>query len=186
MKKTVLIFLASLFGLYCHAADEIQVMIRFDYPKTQLRIEMYEVQPSYSFSVARTAVVSTFAQVPAGRPLNMPFRIAENDSKTFILVLQNKTAKDKYFFANPHTYEPSHSSLDAIFECLCNHHVYKVPARSVWYRIVRVRFENENKKWKGKRKINLVHAVTEVPEEKALKEYRQILYEQIDSTESKK
>jgi len=185
-RERMLNIMIFLIGSLSLGADQIQVQVRFKYPDSNLRIEMYEAQPAYIFSVARTALVKNLKDAPIGEKLKLPLMIAENDSKTFVLVVQNKTDSARYFFANPHTYDPSHMSLDALFECLCNHHVYKIPPQSVWYRIVRIRFENENKNWKGSKKIDLNHTVVEVPEAKALKEYKQMMYEQIDNSLGKK
>jgi hypothetical protein len=184
----ILIGLHPAFALASAAEQNLKVKLQFDYEKTDLRVKLYDVKSEFKFSVARTAIASSMKDIPVTQAIKDEILFStDNKAKTFVLVVENKSDQTKYFFASPHTYHPGHVSLGMIFECLCNHHVYKVPARMIWYRIVRLETDftkiSKMASEKAKDHIVLSHSFIEVPEAKALKEYRQMLYDQSEKKE---
>ena len=111
----------------------------------------------------------------------MEFTQDEN-ARSFVLAVQNNSSSDKYFFAAPHTLSPVETSLGVMFECLCNHHVYKIPSHQWWFRIARLKMDKSQYP-KNKKVIHVVHDIVEVPEQKALKDYKTILYNRADDPE---
>lgn len=171
--------LISLGGASFAADSEIKVDIKFDYKDTQLRMQLYEIQPEYLYSTARTALAKKISDVPVTKPMGNTVSFSEkHQAKTFALVVENKSAESKYFFATPHTFDPAQTSLGVLFECLCNHHVYRIPPKQIWYRIVRLKVDAKEINLKSTRRIQISHAVVEVPEKEALKNYRAMLYDQ--------
>lgn len=59
-------------------------------------------------------------------------------SRKFLLVYSNPTDREITFFAAPHSMHPPELSLGFKFHCLCINHVYVVPPRSRWYRMVSI------------------------------------------------
>ena len=160
--------------------SNLDVTISFRYPKSnKLKIDLYSVKPEFMYSIARTGVSENLNKTPADQKISNKFEF--NSTKTevsFVLVVKNDGPQPKYFFATPHTYKPEATALSAVFECLCNHHVYSIPPKSIWFRVVRLDV-NFDLVPKGARKLDLVHVVIEVSETDAKSKYRQLLYEQL-------
>lgn len=176
----VLVMIAVSLSGPCFAADStIKVDIKFDYKDTQLRIQLYEIQPEYTYSTARTALAKKMSDIPVTKAMDSTITFSDKmKAKTFALVVENKSAENKYFFATPHTFDPAQGSLGVLFECLCNHHVYRIPPKQIWYRIVRLKVDSLESNLKSAGKVKVSHAVVEVPEKEALKNYRSMLYDQ--------
>ena len=163
-------------------ADQIKfdVDVLFRYPKsTTSRIKTYSVKDEFKYSIARTGTATKLDKTPAKDPIDSHFTFTKDEHETsFVLVIENKTNETKYFFATPHTYKPEGASLSSLFECLCNHHVYVIPPKSIWYRIVRldVNFDTIPK---GVKRAELIHNFVEVSESDAKSKYSKLIYDQI-------
>ena len=159
----------------------IKVNINFKYPQTPLRVKLYEVKPEEKFMISKTGVATDFNKLPVEKEIQNPIILSQAlPEKTLALVIKNETSQTKYFYAVAHTYQPSSASIAALFECLCNHHVYKIPPRSYWMRIVRVKVDDEVSDPFKFKKIDMNHEIIEVTEEMVLKKYRTIQYQQIE------
>ncbi len=163
-------------------ADQIKfdVNILFRYPKrTTNRIQTYSVKDEFKYSIARTGTAANLDKTPAKAKIDSHFTFTKDAHETsFVLIVENKTKNTTYFFAAPHTYKPEGASISAVFECLCNHHVYVIPPKSVWYRIVRVDVDFDTLP-KGVKQAELIHDFIEVSESDAKSKYRKLMYEQL-------
>lgn len=168
------------FGGKAFGADsKIKVDIKFEYKDTPLRIKLYEVTPEFVYSTARTALAKKMKDLPVTKPMASSILFSDKlKAKTFALVVENSSAENKYFFATPHTLDPVQASLGVLFECLCNHHVYKIPPKQIWYRIVRLKVDTSEANMKKVKHVKVVHSFVEVPEQDALKNYRSMFYDQ--------
>jgi hypothetical protein len=95
-------------------------------------------------------------------------------STPFALVIENTADTDYYFFAVPHELNPHHASAGHYFECLCNGRVFKVPAKSTWYRIVRL---NLNKSFQKIDKFEISHQIVGLEKNEVMLNYKERLYE---------
>ncbi|MBC7420965.1 MAG: hypothetical protein H7328_09580 [Bdellovibrio sp.] len=96
------------------------------------------------------------------------------DSTPFALVIENPSSEDYYFFAVPHELNPHHASAGHYFECLCNGRVFKVPAKSTWYRIVRL---NLNDSFQNLKTFEINHQIIGLQKNEVLLNYKERLYE---------
>ena len=160
--------------------SNLSVNVSFRYPKaTKLKIEFYSVKPEFTFSVARTGVSDSINKTPADQKIINKFDFTPSKAESsFVLLVKNDSSQTKYFFANPHTYKPESTALSAVFECLCNHHVYTIPPNTVWFRVVRLDV-NFDMVPKGSKKLEIVHDFVEVSEADAKSKYKQLIYEQL-------
>lgn len=157
-----------------------KISMTFKYEKTDLRVQLFSVKPELTYSVSRTGLVKSLDKTPADKLVSGPIELTDLDnSKTFVLVAENKTSDTKYFFATPYTISPELASLSTIFECFCNHHVYQITPKHFWYRIIKLKYDFNNTASKNI-ELKSLHNIIEVSEKKALSEYKNILYEQID------
>ncbi|HEX7672819.1 MAG TPA: hypothetical protein VF412_01540 [Bdellovibrio sp.] len=160
-------------------AKTLNVKIHFSYDKTPLRIELYDVNPLFKYSIAKTVITSDIKTAPLQKKISSSLSFAKGeDEKTFALVVHNSTDQTRYFFAVPHTNHPGAGSMGLLFECLCNHHVYKVPAHYYWYRIVRLKAEPDDPNLKNLSSVTIDHQFVEVSEADVKKKYLSVLYEQ--------
>ncbi len=166
-------------GTVVNGADfNLRVKLHFDYKDTDLRLKLYDVKSEFNFSVARTSLASSIKEIPVTEPIKSELAFSrENKAKTFVLVVENKSDHTRYFFATPHTFHPGNVSMGVIFECFCNHHVYKLPAKMIWYRIVRLEADFTKIAKKNQDLVLLSHSLIEISEAKAVKDYRQLLYD---------
>lgn len=132
--------LASFFLLisaaYSHAATvQVNFLIK-DFP---LQVKLYEPKDFVAKRVSETKLVSSFQDVPVKDEIkNGRFTVKPGQSKSLVMVLENKTGRDLYFFVAPHTMHPEHASMGFYFECLCNHSIYHLPSGKTWYRVLRL------------------------------------------------
>lgn len=191
MAKKMTIFLIPVFFLSWVAAipkaqsaeKNLKVKIQFTYKNTDLKMQLYEVDPAFKFSVAKTVVTSNLKKSPLGKKIEGDLVFPRDTSEqSFALVVENNSESPKYFYAVPHTHDPGASSLGALFECLCNHHVYKVPPHQAWYRIVRLKIDQEESHIAKMDRLTISHQIVEVPPHIATKKYRTLLYEQEGDT----
>jgi hypothetical protein len=182
MKQAIFAGILLFTAVATATGSDFRVKLKFDYQDTKLRVQLYDVKSEYTFSVSKTALAKSLNETPAAGPLKDELSFTpDDDAKTFLMVVSNTSKIARYFFASPHTLHPGHASLGLLFECLCNHHVYKVPAGMIWYRIVRLKADFKKIPAGKKGTIQLTHAFVEVPEEKAQKEYRTMLYDPSDA-----
>lgn len=173
-------FLFILFPFFCFGnRNQITVSLQFLNTSKTIKIDTFSVQPEFKFSVARTGVSDSLEKTPAHKKIPGIFKFTNSEkSVSFVLVAENKTDHVKYFFATPHHYLPPEFSLTAIFECLCNSHVYKIPPHKIWYRVVRLEVDPNIVK-SDVSKYSIVHSVVEVSEKDAKNKYREMHYEQL-------
>lgn len=148
------------------------VEVKWEYENFPLKIELHEPEPGTKFSISKTGFLANEGAKetkPFGeRWKKNSFDLTPGDSRPFVLVIKNESDKDKYFFATPHVVHPEHSALGYHFECLCNHNIFKVPAKSTWYRVVRLQIWKEYKA----KKLGLIHTIVGVPEQDALTKFK--------------
>jgi len=53
----------------------------------------------------------------------------------FAMVVENNSNEPQYFYAVSHTVEPPEAALGFKLGCLCNNHIFEVPAKSRWTRL---------------------------------------------------
>lgn len=159
--------------------NSVHVKVQFSSENTPLKMELYDVAPSVQYSIAKTAVTKDLAKAPLGKKISDQIHFSNGEQeKTFALVMHNESDKAKYFYAVPHTLHPGSASFGLLFECLCNHHVYKIPPRHFWYRIVRLKKDPSDAKLENLSAITIDHQIVEVSEDDVQKKYKTVLYEE--------
>lgn len=134
---------------------------------------VYEVAKNSRYDIYETKVVKKVADVPKSGPAKTTFRVeSKARGRTMVLVTENKSDKTLYFFASPHLIHPAKASTGLKFLCLCNHQLYEVPPKSVWYRIVRVELDPSYKS----KTSELNHTIVGINEKDALTTYKDQLY----------
>lgn len=119
-------------------SDQAPVELRFVSKDFPAKVEVYEPHSDVTHSISETRALPSRAELPiVGKPLKS-LSVAKGKHKSAVLVIENTTDKTIYFFAVPHRVEPPENVLGFHFECLCNHTVFQIPARHIWYRVVRV------------------------------------------------
>jgi len=157
------------------SASPVQVNITWSYQNFPSHIELYEPIDSYSGKfVAQTKVIDKLSEAPLGKKITGPLSVKLKSSTSAILVVENKTDEELYFFAVPHVLNPHHASAGHYFECLCNSKVYRVPPGKFWYRIVRVNLNSSFQKIKA---FEINHQIVGIAKSQALGEYKDQLYE---------
>lgn len=168
-----LILLTMTFPGYVFAAGKkVHVKISFLYDSFPGKMEAFDVRPASKFDISETRNVADMKQVPATEKLASSFDMNPGQSKTFVLVIKNDTDQDWFFNASPHSIMPMESSMGQKFECLCNHMIYKVQKKSIWYRIVRFELEKD---FNGS-SVDLTHHIIGVDSKAANGKYREMLY----------
>jgi hypothetical protein len=150
----------------------VNVQIDFLYHDFPGKVEIYEVKKSSQYDISETKVVRNKKDLPILGNLKGRFTLLPGKSKTFVLVVENKTNIDWYFNATPHSILPVESTVGQKFECLCNHSIYKADKKSYWYRIVRFELD---KSFEGQ-SIRLTHNIIGIKEADAKEKYNEMLF----------
>ncbi len=150
-----------------------EVQIAWEYKNFPGKIELYEVTPKYRYAISTTGTTSSLERAPVtGKKISDQLRILPGESKTFVLVVRNPSPDRWFFFASPHLMDPPEASQGHHFECLCIHHIFEVPPKKLWYRIVRLNLSPDFSASQAK----LVHTVIGVPESEALTTHKKELF----------
>lgn len=143
MKMKFAFLIGALFIAHSGVAATVDVSFKSkDFP---LAVKLYEPNAEKSKKVSETKVVDNKSALPVQGEIRGAFKIASGESKSMVMVVENTTGKDIYFFVAPHTMHPDHASAGFYFECLCNHSVYKLAAGKTWYRILRLNLSKDSK-----------------------------------------
>ncbi len=153
-----------------------QVKISWKYENFPLKIEIADIQDekkkfiseTKSFQKQEESITTTIFPEST---LTVPLRSAT----PFALLIKNPGPKDYYFFAVPHELNPHQASAGHYFECLCIGKVFKVPAHSTWYRIVRL---NLNESFQNIKNFEINHQIIGLEKSEVLRNYKDRLYEQ--------
>ncbi len=167
-----IIFCGSVHGLATEAKNSL-VKIDFKYSKFPLKIETFEVEPLAQFNISQTGLVKDLKDAPVAGPLDPKIKVEIPGQKSFVLVVRNTTKKDLYFFASPHVLHPQEHSLGHYFECLCIHHVFRVPANRIWFRIVRLNLDQAGRTAPSA----ITHTIIGLTTAQVKKEYSKQLYD---------
>ena len=153
------IFILSIF-ISCHtiaaAKSSVQVSLTWTYKNFPLKIQVYKVTPAKTAFISETRIVKDLKSAPIEDKITAPIKVEIDSSYPAVLVVENNTDKDAYFFAVPHEVHPVSASAGHFFECLCIGRLYKVPKKSVWYRIVRI---NINSSFQDVKKFDIEHQI---------------------------
>lgn len=173
--------LIALFSLYPFkleaqkkaATNSTKVHLTWTYSKFEQKIDVYDVTNEKRAFVSETGIVANKKQAPIGSLFPNGIIEVTRPSRTVVLVVNNTSNKDLYFFAVPHTLNPSHASAGHYFECLCIGRLYHVPPNKVWYRIVRL---NLNDTFQDVSKFEINHKIEGVAKTDALTTYKERIY----------
>jgi hypothetical protein len=152
-----------------------QVEIAWTYEATPIKIESYSVKLSKAAYISETGIVDSLEQSPALKKLpEGKVNASLNKSTALVLVAENKSSEDVYFFAVPHEVNPHHASAGHYFECLCIGKLFKIAPGKIWYRIVRI---NLNSTFQKLSRFKISHQIVGVSKSDALGKYKDRLYE---------
>ena len=101
-------------------------------------VELYSVDPDASFDEQETKIVALGEKGPLIKKMTNTFFMSNPGTKNMAMVVDNNSDKDLFFFANIHNVKPPEAAVGTKFTCLCSNHVYRVPAKKRWYRLVRL------------------------------------------------
>ena len=175
MSLGILIYTYLSLALTPITASAVDVSISWNYDKFPLKVQLYTPKPDFAKSISNTGNVKSIDQSPADKKIQDSFlKIKADDSMPAVMIIENKTDEDYYFFAVPHEVHPPTASVGHYFECLCVGKVYKVAAKSVWYRIVRV---NLAKTFKNVAKFDINHKIIGVAKKDLETKYKDMLYD---------
>lgn len=118
---------------------EVNVSWLFNYVNFPGQVNVYEVDPDFSYDLGETRAARKGQPLPFIRPLKMPFRLKLPGQLALALAIENTTDQPWHFFANFHNYLPNENGYGLVVSCVCTNHVFAVPPHSTWYRIVNVR-----------------------------------------------
>ncbi len=151
-----------------------KVALTWSYENFPSKIKLYKLKPDQEHYISKTAVADSIGESPVTAEIPGQIEAKLNGSTAFALVVQNDTEKDIYFYAVPHEMNPHHASAGHYFECLCVGRVYRVPAKKVWYRIVRI---NLNESFKPLISFEINHKIVGLDKNEAESKYKDKIYE---------
>jgi hypothetical protein len=152
---------------------EAVVKIRWRYESFPEKVQLYDVSEEVRFDISQTKSVERIDDAPLNGEFPDTFRMDTGTSRSFALVIDNKSGSDLYFFATPHVIHPGEAAHRHRFECLCNSKVFKVPKGRVWYRIVRFDLEKDF----DKPELEATHTIVGLSEKEVQSKYQKALYE---------
>jgi hypothetical protein len=111
----------------------LKIGLAFEYRNTDLQLQLLEVG-EFPGTVSDTG---TFAEgkSPFGKPLPPELLMKRGQHKVFAMTVKNSSSQEKFFFANVHYMTPGEAGIGIILKCLCINQIFRIPPRSLWYRI---------------------------------------------------
>lgn len=173
IEKSFFIFIFLLIAVKSEA-QPIAVYLKWKYENFPLKVQVYSVKKEKFEYISETRNVDNLASTAGDKKISDHLNVQINSSQPAVLVVENTTDQDLYFFAVPHELRPHEASTGHYFECLCIGKLYKVEAKKTWYRIVRV---NLDKNFSGKKSFEIEHQIIGVSKNDALGKYRERLYD---------
>lgn len=121
-------------------SNVVNIGIQWEYTNLPLRMQIHELSGNIPMELWTTGSSSLDKKKPYGLEIeDGKFALSPGSKKSFMLVMENHTDKDVYFFASPHSALPVEHSFGFKFKCLCVNHAFTVPVGHVWYRVVEIR-----------------------------------------------
>lgn len=157
-----------------YARPTTQVKLTWDNESLPLKMQVYTVKKEKAAFISETGVAKTLQETPAVAEVRGPITATLDGGTPEVLIMKNDSDQDVYFFAVPHEMNPHHASAGHYFECLCIGRVYKVPKKSVWYRIVRINLNNSFEKLKS---FEINHKLIGLTKAQVDEQYKDRLYE---------
>ncbi len=151
-----------------------KVALTWSYENFPGKIKLYTLKPGQEHYISKTAVAVSISESPVLAEITSSIDAKYNGSTPLALVVQNDSEKDIFFYAVPHEMNPHHASAGHYFECLCVGRVYRVPAKKVWYRIVRI---NLNESFKPINSFEINHKIIGIDKNEAESKYKDKIYE---------
>lgn len=151
----------------------VEVVIDFIYHDFPGKVEVYDVNESSQLDISETRNVSQKKDLPVLKKNDGKFTLRPGQSRTVVLVVENKSEQDWYFNATPHAINPIEASVNQKFECLCNHSVFRSDKKSLWYRIVRFELERNF----SAPSIRLTHNILGINSKDAKEKYNEMLFD---------
>ena len=103
------------------------------------RIQLYELNPDMYEYTGETKNYPIGQKLPVVKKIPNSFKMkAPGGFVPLALTITNPTNKDWFFYANFHRYKPNNSATGIRIHCLCIQHIFKVKAKTVWFRIGKV------------------------------------------------
>lgn len=151
----------------------VEVVVDFIYRNFPGKVEIYDVKETSQLDISETRNVNKKSDLPVLKRNGGKFTMRAGQARTFVLVVENKTDKDWYFNATPHSITPIEASVSQRFECLCNHAVFRADKKSLWYRIVRFELDKDF----SASSIRLTHNILGIKSEDAKEKYNEMLFD---------
>lgn len=118
----------------------VKIHVQWEYTNLPLKMSIHELAGGQPLALWTTGSVALEKKKPFGKEIEGGvFELAPGRKKAFMLVMENLSDKDLYFFAAPHSALPVEHSFGFKFKCLCVNHAFTVPKAQVWYRVVEIR-----------------------------------------------
>lgn len=123
---------------------QIRVEILWEKKRFPFEMELFEGASQRPVELWATGTVKDLSEAPVSSPISgNDLYLKPGSKKKFVLVVRNRSDRDFYFFAAPHSMEPAESALGFKFKCLCINHAFYVPPGEIWYRVVELRTGGE-------------------------------------------
>lgn len=117
------------------AVTEYEVV--WDFPALPFEVSTLQLQLTEKLRVAEFGELLKETRLPIQKKLtDGKFMLRAGEQAILAIVVKNLGNKEVRFSVAPHSTQPGASALGFHFNCLCNGHVYIVPAGKTWYRIM--------------------------------------------------
>ncbi|EMJ89303.1 LIC11469 family lipoprotein adhesin Lsa20 [Leptospira meyeri] len=121
-------------------SNKVSIQIQWENTTLPLQMEIREPSGAQTLALWTTGTVKDGKQTPFGDLIpESTLVLKPGNKKQFLLVMKNPTETPIYFFAAPHSALPVEHSFGFKFKCLCVNHVFMVPPKEVWFRVVEIR-----------------------------------------------
>ncbi|TGL53663.1 hypothetical protein EHQ55_00705 [Leptospira meyeri] len=121
-------------------SNKVSIQIQWENTTLPLQMEIREPSGAQTLALWTTGTVKDGKQTPFGELIpESTLVLKPGNKKQFLLVMKNPTETPIYFFAAPHSALPVEHSFGFKFKCLCVNHVFMVPPKEVWFRVVEIR-----------------------------------------------
>lgn len=167
------LIIASIVTMGATSVHGATVTVKFLTKDLPLPVKLYEPNSEKEKMISETKIVPTIKDLPVKKEYkNGKVPLKAGQGKSIVMVIENTTGKDLYFFVAPHTLHPEYASEGFYFECLCNHSIYRLNAGKVWYRVLRLNLGKDSKQ----ARFDVDHQIVGLPEAVVKEKYSSRIY----------
>lgn len=144
-RRMLLFFLFSSISMGMSEASGTRTLFNLEWDTSGLpiKVHLYMLKKNHGLADSQTGIVND--KIKSLMTLEIDSSTVPlwtSQEQPLLIVIENTSDKPIDFSVAPHHTMPSEEAMNFKFFCLCNGHVYHIPARGSWYRQMKLKADS--------------------------------------------